>query len=201
MFSNHGQGAIVYMQLSTFCTQLLKVACTFLLFARNLWKFHVTFDFLHVIFTFRTMWNLKVACTFWVQIMNCDLKQLMTPHLRKLHAILRFHSQLYETYKQISKLRNTYWWKLHAKSWKFRVKSENLHASFQRCVYFSKVPCKFQKFVAKSNFWKLLAKSRNVHTTFKSLVQFSKVACKKSKVVCKLGFLTHMARYTPPYSC
>ena len=121
------------------------------------------------------MWNLKVACTFFVQIMNYDPKQLMTPHLRKLHAILRFHLQLYENYTQLSKLRNTYRWKLHAKSWKFRVKSKNLRATFQIWVYFSKVPCKFQKFVAKSC---------KFHATFKSPVQFLKVACKKSKFTC-----------------
>ena len=163
------------MQLSTFCTELLKITCDFRLFARNFPFLACNFHLLHETFEILIMWNLKVVCTFWVQFMNCDLKQLMTPHLRKLHVILRFHSQLYENCTQLSKLGNTYWWKLHAKSWKFRVNNKNLRATFQRCVYFSKVPCKFQKLLAKS--WK-------IHATFKSSVQFLKVACKKSKFIC-----------------
>ena len=147
---------------------LLKVSRNFRFLACN-------FHFLHETFEILMMWNLKVACTFWVQIMNYDPKQLMTPHLRKLHVILRFHSKLYKKYTKLSKLGNTYWWKLYAKCWKFRVKSKNLRATFQRCVYFSKVPCKFQKFIAKS--WKF-------HATFKSPVEFLKVACKKSKFTC-----------------
>ena len=153
------------MQLLKFCTELLKDTCNFRLL-------HATFE------------NCKQLLKFsWWEIWKCNFGfRSVTlsnwwPHIQESFfvskivsniAILKFYSQLYQNYTQLSKLGNTYWWKLHAKSWKFRVKSKNLRATFQRCVYFSKclvqvskVACKKSKFTC--NFQKLRAKSRKLH--------------------------------------
>ena len=164
------------MYISAFCPQLLKIA-------RDFWKLHVNFDFLHRTFEKYThLW--KVARKFLLvtrnfQLFACNFSEILKLHgtfvnvgssvmLKvtvhdlnpKLHATFKFHRM------RISKD--------PCKKGKLRAKKSKVARNFQKLrvvskssMQLSKVACKKSKFT--SNFQKSLAKSQNLHATFNFL--------------------------------
>ena len=120
----YGSKDQVYMQLTTFCTQLLKIA-------RYFWMLHVNFDFLHATFENCTG-LLKVACKF----------RLFACNFQKLHGTFEICMELSKSTRIFGKL--------HASFYFLHETFNFLHATFINMFSPTlKVACNFDKVVSE----------------------------------------------------